>query len=463
MMKAHSPGQFTRWTRRTFLRNAGIATVAVGAAAGIPSLLEERAAAADQVTIQYWNGWTEQYAKKVEQLASYFHQQNPTITVKNVAVSGDMNAKLLAAVAASNPPDVVTLFGAGNVYTMADQSALVSLDEVATAEQIARMKQWVAPAIWDLGTYKGKVYGISQWAQSWQILYNKTHAREAGLPVEKGIQSLEDLQHWASKLTRYDSHGNISRLGFYDSQLDNWLAPFGGQFTDTKGAITANHPNNVRALEYLVSFATMSDPKKVAAFNSSLASAGERSATFDPFIIGKISMQDNGPWELGNIYDYAPKGFAYGTSNLPSPKDKPGIGIYTYGDIAVVPRGAPHPKEAWQFISYLTGASGNHTQYANLFKVWSCVNAPNSAAALGIPAFRAATSAICPGYDKYAYAFFHASRYLFPPKLPIAAFYDTTLTTYVSKALLGELSPQAALDQVQTLVANEMRQYKQTH
>lgn len=461
-MKGHRPGMFSRWTRREFLRTTGLTAAGVGLASSMPSLLES-AAATTPVTIQYWNGWTEDAAKKVNQLIADFEKDNPNITVKNVPVSGDFNAKLLAAVASGSPPDVVTLFGAGNVYTMADQNALISLDEAATSQQIARMRKWVSPAIWDLGTYKGKVYGIAQWAQSWLILWNKNHAQEAGLPVHKGIQSLEDLLHWSEKVTKHDSHGNIIRLGFYDTALDNWLAPFGGRFTDKKGNITANDPNNVRALEYLVSFAKLYDPKKVAAFNSSLAGAGDRSATLDPFLAGKISIEENGPWELGSIINYAPKGFQYGTSYQPSPKDKPGIGTYTYGDIAAVPRGAPHAKEAWQFISYLTGASGNHTQYANLFKVWTCVNAPNSEDALGIPAFKKETLDKCAGYDKYANAFFHAKRYLFPPKLPIAAYYDTTLSTAVQKALLLQMSPKAALDQVQKQVTNEWKQYQQTH
>jgi multiple sugar transport system substrate-binding protein len=464
-MKPRIPGMFTRYTRREFLRNAGLAAAGAGAAAAMPALLG-RTAADQPVTIQYWNGWTEEAAKKITGIANNFTKKNPNIIVQDVVVSGssaDLNAKLLAAVAAGSPPDVVTFFGANNIYTMADQQALIPLDEVATPQQINQMKKWVAPAVWDLGTYKGRVYGIAQWCQAWALIWNKKQAQAAGLDITRGVQSLDDLQHWAMKLTQHDSHGNIIRLGFYDDWLDRWLAPFGGQFTDAKGHITANHPNNVRALEYLVSFASLYDPKKVAAFNASLNGAGERSANLDPLLTGKISMQINGPWELGAIHDFAPAGFTYGTSFQPSPKDLPGLGTYTYGDIPCVPRGAPHPKEAWEFIAYLTGASGDHTQYVDLFKAWTCVNAPVSENMLGIAPFKAAVTDVCAGYDKFSTAFFHAKRYLFPPKLPISSFYDTTLGTYVSKAMLLQMTPKAALDEVQKLVVNEWQQYQATH
>jgi multiple sugar transport system substrate-binding protein len=203
--------------------------------------------------------------------------------------------------------------------------------------------------------------------------------------------------------------------------------------------------------------------KKIADFNTSLNGAGERSANLDPFLTGKFSIWLQGPWELGTVHDFAPAGFEYGTSFLPSAPGLSGLGTYTYGDILCIPRGAEHPREAWQLISYLTGASGDHTQYTNLFKAWTCVNAPNSEQMLGIPSFKAATSDTCAGYDKWSYAFFHAKRYLFPPKLPIAAFYETTLGNYVDKALLLQMSPKAALDEVQKEVVNEWQQYQATH
>jgi len=461
-MSLVNPDEPTGVSRGAFLRNAGLAAAGVGVAASVPALLGD-AKAADPVTINYWNGWTEDAAKKIQGINANFTKKNPSIIVKDVVVSGDMNAKLLAAIAAGNPPDVVTFFGAGNVYSMADQNALVPLDEVASPQQIAQMKKWVTPAVWDLGTYKGRVYGIAQWSQSWLIIWNKTQAKAAGLDVNKGIQTLADLQMWTTKLTQYDSRKNITRLGFTETWLDRWLPCFGGQFTDAKGNVTANHPNNVKALEYLVSFSKMLDPKKVAAFQTALAGAGERSAGLDPFLTGKVSMQVNGPWELGSIHNYAPAGFEYGTSFLPSPAGMPGLGMYTYGDVPVVPRGAPHPKEAWEFISYLTGASGDHTQYTDLFRAWTCVNAPVSELMLGIPSFKSAVTDVCAGYDKFTHAFFHAKRYLYPPKLPIAAFYENTLGSYVDKARLLQMTPKAALDEVQKLVSHELAQYRATH
>jgi ABC-type glycerol-3-phosphate transport system substrate-binding protein len=211
--------------RRDFLRNAGIAAAGTAGVAAVPALMN-RTEAAQQVTIQYWNGWTEEAAKKITGLCNNFTKANPSIAVKDVVVPGtsaDLNAKLLASVAAGNPPDVVTFFGAGNLYTMADQSSLIPLDSVASPKELAQMKAWVAPAVWDLGTYKGKTYGIAQWAQSWALIWNKTEAQQAGLDVNKGIQSLADLQRWAQKLTKYDSHGNITQLGFYDNWIDRWL------------------------------------------------------------------------------------------------------------------------------------------------------------------------------------------------------------------------------------------------
>ena len=117
------------------------------------------------VQIDVWTGWTEAAAKNIEQILDGYNKSQNKIIAKHVVVPENMTQKLLAGVAAGSPPSTAVVFGAGIAYQLAAQKAVLALDEVGKPDQVATLKKWMAPPIWDLGVYKGKFYFASMWNQ----------------------------------------------------------------------------------------------------------------------------------------------------------------------------------------------------------------------------------------------------------------------------------------------------------
>ena len=204
---------------------------------------------------------------------------------------------------------------------------------------------------WDLGVYTGKVYGLALWTQSYAILYNKAHFREAGLDPTRGPQTLDELATFAEKLTKRDpaAPGGYARLGFYEDSFTRWIPVFGGQLLDGAGKkVTANHPGTLKALEWLAGMWKRYDADRIIAFRDSLGTLPG-----GPFGGEKYSMSVNGPWGVRTLKEQAPQ-LDYGVAYLPSPPDQPGLGCFTYGDVPVVPAGAKHAAGAWQLVQFLT-------------------------------------------------------------------------------------------------------------
>jgi ABC-type glycerol-3-phosphate transport system substrate-binding protein len=130
-----------------------------------PAAPSEAPAAAEPVELDVWTGWTESMAANIEQILDGYNQSQTAVVAKHTAVPENMTQKLLAAVAAGNPPGTAVVFGAQIAYQLAAQKGILPLDEIGKPDQVDTLRQWMLPAIWDLGTYEGKFYYASMWNQ----------------------------------------------------------------------------------------------------------------------------------------------------------------------------------------------------------------------------------------------------------------------------------------------------------
>lgn len=434
---------------------------AIATATALP-ITEVKAKTGSGITqLVYWNAWTGLFEDMVHRLVNAFNQSHDNVQVTpQVIPSADFDTKFLTAVTAGDPPDVAMLWNStGRLYTMAEQGAVMPLDEVLGGPELSKFKDWVLPYIWELGTYKGKVYGIPQWMQTYALLWNPDTFSAAGLDPAKGPQTSQELFDMAQKLTKKKPNGDIDVIGFWDNWIDRWLPGFGGKLVDdTATKITANDPNNVKTLEYMVSYAKAYDPKKLADFNQQFQGAAQ--GTLDQLMGGKAAIFVNGPWELGTIKRTAPPGFKYNVGMLPAPEGGPMPFTWTYGDIPVVPAGAKHAKESGAFVQYLTGFGGEDA-YADLF-INGLPHCPISKKIVDDGKFDRVIQTF-PGYKTFLDTVFGAKAYLFPPKIPVAAFYDQRLNAHRDEAVLGSISPKDALDKTTQEVQAELDKWNATH
>jgi multiple sugar transport system substrate-binding protein len=69
-------------------------------------------------------------------------------------------------------------------------------------------------------TYGGKVYGLPEFTNQITLIVNQSALKDAGVPVaDASTTSLKKLFQTAKKLTKFDSNGNLVRIGF-DPKID---------------------------------------------------------------------------------------------------------------------------------------------------------------------------------------------------------------------------------------------------
>lgn len=462
-------------SRRVFLRtlaagSAAATLAACGAQTGSPATTEPATTAATTapavasgaaVPIEIWTGWTEQAATNIETILAGYNASQDKVVAKHVVVPEAMNQKLLAAVSAGTPPAAAIVFGAGTAYQLAAQGALLPLDEIGQPDQVATLKSWMAPPLWDLGTYDGKYYFASMWNQCWGMFVNTDMAQAAGVDPNAPPKTLEELGEVWDKLTVNDANGNISVLGGDFTDQNVLTARFLGQYAEADGkTTTANHPNNLKALEWISERWKRIGPDKLQDFYASLQNRGERSAGQDPFLSRLRATYVTGPWHFDTITKFKPADFNYTVWPLPSPASADKRGTYTYGDGWIIPKGSPAPEAAWQILSAMTGATGNRDVYTSLFTTWQCVNGPVSREMVTYPAFKANVIGKCPGYEEvFLSDLFDADTYLYPPKLPTSASYSDVMSAEWEKVRLGQKAPQEALDFVQETAQKELNDW----
>lgn len=409
---------------------------------------------ADIVQLTYWHSWTGDVEKQVNQVATMFNSSHPNIQVTpQVIPSADFDTKVLTSVSAGNPPDACMLWNStGRLYTFASQNALTPLQDVV--EDLDAFKEFVLPSMWDLGTYKGKMYAVPQWSQAYGLLWNKKMFQEAGLDPEKGPQTTDELVEMAVKLTKKAPDGNIEVLGLNDIWLNRWLPGFGGRLVDDAGdKITANDPSNVRALDWMASIAKAVDPTKFADFRSTVSNPSG-GVVLDSFVAGKVAMQADGCWKLQTIQRVAPEDFEFGVTSLPSTGDASKFPYcWTYGDIPVIPANVEHKAESAVYVTYLCGFGGEDA-YVEMFR-FSNLQVPSTRKIVDSGKFDSIIEQY-PGYDTFLNDFFNAKSYLYPAKIPTAAFYDQRLRSAVDSVILGSMSAQQALDNLTTEVQSEL-------
>jgi len=317
---------------------------------------ESKASSDGRVHISYWEKWTGFEGEAMRAVVDEFNRSQDKIFVHLLTVS-QVDQKMLLATAGGNPPDVAGLWSF-NTHVYADKGAIIPLDDLMKEAGLTR--EDYLPAYWNLSFYRGKTWALPTTPASVALHWNKDHFREAGLDPERPPRTIEELDAFAEKLTRRDENGKIIRMGFMPSEPGwwnwGWGYFFGGKLYDGKGHITANCPENIRAFRWVQSYAKKYNVKDLQVFQSGF---GNFSSPQNAFLAGKVSMELQGVWMYNFISKYAPH-LKWGAAPFPHPADRPDLANSTPVDIdtLVIPTGAKHPREAWEFIKFVQSHKG---------------------------------------------------------------------------------------------------------
>lgn len=438
--------------RRRILTNALGATAAV--ASGL-FLLEPQQflIRKKRLPVRFWHQLGGEWLEPMESIVAAFNRSQNRYEITPLLISdSEADSKLMLSVVGGDPPDVVLIWTQAT-SEWAASNLLQPLDPFLTPQEKSWLQSEAYPVVRKSGWYQGKLYGLVMGFDLWVCYYRPDHFRQAGLDPDRFPASLEELTEIAEKLHRFDSDGNITRMGFLPTGFQTFAPSFGGGFYDEKtGELTLNTPENLRTLHYLSESRKRFGFEKVVRFEAGLST--DDAASW-PFIHGNYSVIAEGEWRVEELRKYAPK-LEYRTTPIPPPSGGKSKASFSMTNFLVIPRGAPQARGGWEFIRF-----------------WSGLDSPQSAAGyypiLGwMPLSPEVTHA--PVYEHWLqevpqYRTFlqvaESENIRITPPVP----YQLYLMDQVKKAddlvTRGTLTPEAALAQLESEVAHERARRKE--
>ncbi len=317
------------------------------------------------MTITYWEKWTGFEGEAVRALVDRYNARQSRVFVKMLTTS-EIEKKLLVAIAGGDPPDVSGLYSR-NVAVYAEKGALSPLDE-ALLERGVRMDDFLPVYLLECRS-RGKTYALPLAGMTVALHYNRAHFREAGLDPDRPPRTFAELEKVADKLTRWNRDGTLKRVGFLPTDPGwwnwSWLYYTGGSLFDEKTRkLTADTPENRRALQWFSDYSRKYGVKNLAAFRGGL---GNFASPQNPFLSGKVSMQIQGVWMHAFIRTFNPR-LDWGVAPFPAWLDGTRDRTLIESDVLVIPAGSGHPKEALDFIAYAISPEGQELLHTKQMK-----------------------------------------------------------------------------------------------
>jgi multiple sugar transport system substrate-binding protein len=350
--------------------------------------------------VTYWEKWTGLEGSQMQQIVDDFNNsvgRDKGIFVQYLSVSS-VNQKTLVATAAGAPPDIAGVWD-GQIPQFAALDALEPLDEMARRFGIT--EDYYKSVYWNGCRYEGRLSGLISTPWCVALHYNKEIVAQrrdelklAGLDPDAPPATLEDLDTWAGVLDslQRDSAGNVLRIdragylplepGWFMTYTCYW---FGADFYDpATRRFTLTDPRVIAAYEWIRKYSVkLGGPESMTQFRNPQLGVDSLA---NPFLIGRVASVQQGPWMANYIENNNPSmnrwkltpelevarkdgkltrqqrrdHTQWGAAPFPVPagaKDKDGRPLknvtYAGFDVFVIPRGAKHKAEAFEFIAYV--------------------------------------------------------------------------------------------------------------
>ncbi len=313
--------------------------------------MAERNPRKDRVHVTYWEGWTAFEFEAMAAIVADFNRSQDRIQVDILSESDAVN-KTMMSISAGLPPDVAGL-GNPDIAHFVDDHALMPLDDFCKEKGINRSQY--TPIFWDMGVYQGHVWSLPSVPASTALFYNPSMFSQVGLKPDAYPKTIEELDALDVKLSKLDGEGRIKQIGFLPSEPGWWTWAFGyyfgGKLIDADGNLTVNSKENIRGFDWVASFSKRHGSDAVQSFKQGL---GNFSSPQNAFMAQQVVMEMQGVWMYNFIHTFNPS-LSWRVVPFPHPADRPDMANVTMVEEnnLTIPRGAKHPREAFEFIAFV--------------------------------------------------------------------------------------------------------------
>ena len=400
------------------------------------------ATATEPVEITLWHYQRDDTSTRT--LIAAFEERFPHIKVIPQHMGRFTGEDFFVAVAGGVGPDVVWAAGG-----FVPNWALGGFIEPLTPwiERYGIQRSDFVPSAWDQAVWDGDIWALPLYVDSnFALTYNRDLLQAAGVEPPRTIAELDEA-NW--KLTEMTSDGVLTRVGLLPWDVHGWANSvftwgwaFGGSFYDAEsGRITANHPRNVEALEWIASLAERYGFENVNNLLIDLPSG------HDALMAERVAMR---PEHMGIVNGWIrarTPDFNFGLAPMPyADQYVDGPQNWIGGFTLVMSVNSKHKDEAFEFIRFTT-ADPEGTD------IWAQAEG-NFVGYLKSPAFERFANS-----DDFVVRFFtevlQNARHVAPP-VPNQQSYGQMIADALGKVLTGQMPAQQALDEVTVMAQAEL-------
>lgn len=371
-----------------------------------------------------------------------FEQKYPYIKLEKTRFSlTQTNQKLLAAVAAGTPPDLVS-----NHYyyfpRYASQGLLEPL-EPYYAKAGLNPDSIFFPSALEVSSYQGTLYSASQFLYSRALIYNRGLFQKAGLDPNKPPETWDQLVEYAKRMTVWDG-ANLDTAGFGAPRIDEkeHLVTFfimmvwqqgGDILSPDRSKITLATPEGIRALQY---YADLFQKHRVSTPSFGAGTSNEQK----PFARGKAGMIMGGNFDLVFMRQTA-HDIDFGAAFLPRPQGGQYVSLVDSFNLALL-RSSKVKEAAWKLIEFTSSVEAQ-ASFSRL-----SFNFPARREAAEDPFFHSD-----PGLQVFSDSM-NVGRAI--PPVPAWSEAQDALASALEAALIGQKQPADALAEAEKKINSEV-------
>jgi multiple sugar transport system substrate-binding protein len=393
--------------------------------------------------------WTAEWKPVVEKIADRFNESQDIYEVIPLSIPGTAaDTKFLLSVAGGDPPDVMAQWNPV-IPKWAESGLLIPLDGLMSPAEWSKFQREVYPVVLKIGSFEGRLYGLTTGLDVQACYCRLADLREAGLDPNHFPETLEELVRWGDRLRKTKPDGDLARIGFLPTLFSTYAPVFGDGFYDWKhGEVTLNTSDNLRALTFLVDERKKLGFENVIRFESGL-SVGVGNAQW-PFISGSYSIAVDGQWRVEQLAQYAPE-LEYATFPIPPPQGGRFHAGWANGNFMIIPKGARQVQGAWEFIKFWSGLE--KPERAAEFYTWGGW-LPLSAAVANAPFYQSYVEKH-PQFKTFLDILPSENLQATPP-VPYQVYLWDRILCADDSAQRGTLNPPAAMERLEKEIAQEI-------
>jgi putative chitobiose transport system substrate-binding protein len=298
--------------------------------------------ASGKAEIEFWTmALKPRFTDYFQNLIATFESQNSGIKINWTDVPWDgMENKILTAVSAKTPPDVVNL-NPDFASQLAGRNAWLALDTKVSSE----VRSSYLPNIWNVSTLNGKSFGIPWYLTTRLTIYNTDLLKQAG--ITKPPSSYTELAQVAQQIK--DKTGKYAFFMTFVPQdsgdvLES-LVQMGTTLVDGSGKAAFNSPQGKAAFQYWV------DLYKKGLLPKEVLTKGHRQG-INLYQGGETALLTSGPEFLKEIAKNAPNVSRVSAiaPQIIGSTGKKSVAVMN----VVIPRDTKQPDAAVKFALFLT-------------------------------------------------------------------------------------------------------------